>query len=89
MRRVDELSLNAYGGNAMTSDDADTFKDSTLGRKDALTVQDLLSGIVPEGADAGARCLPQFRDRRQQHGGASRPAAPVPKRRCKSSRWKA
>ena len=34
--------------------DADTVKDSTpRAEGDALNVQDVLSGIVPEGADAG------------------------------------
>lgn len=38
----------------MTTDDADTVKDSSpRAEGNALNVQDVLSGSVPEGADAG------------------------------------
>lgn len=38
----------------MTTDGADSVKDSTPGTQgDALNAQDVLSGIAPEGADAG------------------------------------
>lgn len=44
--------LDSYGGNAMTSDDGDTDS-APRTQGDALKLQDVLTGIAPEGADAG------------------------------------